>query len=118
VLATDGNFYGTTTEGSSGSNVDYQVQSGCGTVFSLSVGLRAFVKTLPISGTVGTAVTILGTNLTGASSVSFNGTAATFTVVSSSEITTDVPAGATTGFVTVVTPTDTLTSNKKFHVRP
>lgn len=115
---TNGTFYGTTSAGGNGSNLNCQSQSGCGTVFSLSVGLGAFVKTLPISGTVGTAVTILGTNLTGASSVSFNGTTATFTVVSSSEITTDVPAGATTGFVTVVTPTGTLTSNRKFRVRP
>jgi hypothetical protein len=44
---------------------------------------------------VGADVKILGTDLTGATSVSFNGTAAVFTVVSPSLITTTVPTGAT-----------------------
>jgi hypothetical protein len=67
---------------------------------------------------VGAAVKILGTDLTGATSVTFNGTAATFTVVSASEIETTVPAGATTGNVNVATPSDTLTSNQEFLVIP
>jgi uncharacterized repeat protein (TIGR03803 family) len=87
VQDTNGNLYGTTSNG--GAN-------GSGTVFSLSVSLGPFVKTQPASAKVGVAVKILGTNLTGASSVSFNGTAAVFTVVSPSEITTTVPVGATT----------------------
>jgi uncharacterized protein (TIGR03437 family) len=66
---------------------------------------------------VGAAVNILGTNLTGATSVTFNGTAAAFKVVSSSEITTTVPAGATTGKVKMVTPTGTLSSNVSLRVR-
>jgi len=63
-------------------------------------------------------VKILGTDLTGATSVTFNGTAATLTVVSRSFIRTAVPAGATTGYVQVVTPHGTLTSNVVFRVRP
>jgi uncharacterized protein (TIGR03437 family) len=82
------------------------------------VGLGPFVETQPTAGKVGAAVKILGTSLTGATSVSFNGTAATFTVVSSSEITTTVPAGATSGKVKVVTSSGTLTSNVKFRVTP
>jgi hypothetical protein len=87
-----------------------------GTVFRLSVGLGPFVETQTTSGKVGAAVKILGTDLTGATSVSFNGTAAAFKVVSSSEITTTVPAGATTGTVRVVTPSGTLSSNVPFRV--
>lgn len=105
--ATNGTFYGTTTYG--GAN-------GHGTVFSISVGLGPFVETLPTSGKVGTAVIILGNNLTGATHVTFNSTAATLTVVSSTEIKTTVPSGATTGFVKVTTPTRTLTNNVKFRV--
>ena len=69
-------------------------------------------------GLVGAAVKILGTNLTGATGVSFNGTAAAFNVVSSSEITTKVPAGATTGKVEVVTPSGTLSTMVSYTVLP
>jgi uncharacterized repeat protein (TIGR03803 family) len=107
VQHTNGTLYGLTYYGGT---------DGLGTVFSLSVGLGAFVETLPTSGKVGAKVIILGTNLTGATSVSFDGTAATFKVVSSSEITTTVPAGAKTGLVTVKTPAGTLSSNLVFVV--
>jgi uncharacterized repeat protein (TIGR03803 family) len=109
VQATNGNFYGTTTLG--GADDD-------GTVFSLAVGLGPFVETEPTSGKVGKAVKILGTDLTGTTSVAFNGTAATFKVVSSTEITTTVPTGATTGTVAVTTPSGTLNSNVVFQVVP
>jgi hypothetical protein len=95
VQATNGNLYGTTSGGG-----DY----------------GAFVETQSTSGKVGTAVKILGTDLTGATSVTFNGTAAKFTVVSESEITTSVPTGATTGMVEVTTPKGTVKSNEVFRV--
>jgi uncharacterized repeat protein (TIGR03803 family) len=109
VQATDGNFYGTMEGGG---------LNGYGTIFSLSNDLGPFVKTLQAAGKVGSSVIILGTNLTGATSVSFNGTAASFSVVSATEITATVPAGATTGNVQVVTPGGTLTSNVAFRVFP
>src|ERR1039457_2574131 len=87
VQAANGDFYGTTAHGS----------NNHGTVFRLSVGLGPFVKPRPPFGKVGAAVKILGTDLTGATSVGFNGTAAVFEVVSSSEITTTVPSGASSG---------------------
>ena len=109
LQSTNGTFYGTTYVGGA---------DGFGTVFSVATGLSPFVETLPTSGKVGAAVIILGTNLTGATSVTFNGTAATFTVVSSSEITTTVPTGATTGTVQVTTPSGILKSNVGFRVKP
>jgi len=109
VQGTNGYFYGTTYQDGAHGN---------GTVYRLSTGLAPFVKTVPTSGVVGAAVKILGNELTGATSVSFNGTAAVFTVVSSVEITTTVPSGATSGIVQVVTPTATLTSNVAFEVLP
>jgi hypothetical protein len=87
-----------------------------GTVFSLSVGLSPFVKTQPTSGKVGMTVKILGTDLAGTTSVSFNGAAAVFEVVSSSEITATVPVGATTGTVQLITPNPTPSSNVLFRV--
>jgi uncharacterized repeat protein (TIGR03803 family) len=114
IQDTSGTFYGVTSEG----GADWPSCSTCnGTVFSLSMGLSPFVKTLPLSGKIGSAVKILGTGLKGATSVTFNGVPATFKVPSSSEITTKVPAGATSGEVKVVTSTGTtLTSNVIFSV--
>jgi uncharacterized repeat protein (TIGR03803 family) len=116
VQGSNGSFYGTTAAG--GAYDDCQFASICGTVFSLSVGLKPFVETQPTSGAVGTAVNILGSNLTGATSVTFNGTPAVFTVVSHSLITTTVPAGATTGTVEVVRPNGKGLSNVPFTVLP
>jgi uncharacterized repeat protein (TIGR03803 family) len=107
--ATNGTLYGTIVNGGTGNY---------GTVFSLGVGLGPFVTTLPISRKIGQRIAILGNNLVGTTSLMFNGTAATFTVVSSTEILTTVPSGATTGPVQVVTPSGTLTSNVNFQVLP
>jgi len=111
LQATSGMFYGMTAGGGSGG-----CNGGCGTVFSLSMGLRPFVETLPTSGKVGAKVVILGNNLKGTTSVSFNGTTATFHVVSATEIKTTVPTGATTGTVQVTTPGGTLNSNVVFRI--
>ena len=108
--ATNGNFYGTTSYGG--------VPGGSGTIFRLSMGLGPFVEPQTTFGQVGAAVSILGTDLTGATSVSFNGASAVFTVVSATEITAIVPAGATTGTVQVLTPRGTLSSNVPFRVLP
>jgi hypothetical protein len=52
----------------------------------------------PPSGVAGTQVTVAGSHLTGATALTFNGTAApTFVVNSDTQITALVPAGATTG---------------------
>jgi uncharacterized repeat protein (TIGR03803 family) len=118
MQATDGNFYGTTSLG--GLEVydcDNAIQ-GCGTVFSLSMGLGPFVHANPAFSKVGRAVGILGNNLTGATSVTFNGTSAAFQVVSSTLIKATVPGGATTGTIQVSTPSGTLSSNVAFQVLP
>ena len=58
----------------------------------------------PTSGASGTIITITGTNLTGASAVSFGGTpASSFTVVSATTITAVVGSGST-GHVYIATP--------------
>jgi uncharacterized repeat protein (TIGR03803 family) len=105
-------FYGTTEDGGSSD----ACENGCGTVFSFSVGLGPFVEAKPTSGKVGTKVEILGMGLTGATSVTFDGSPATFTVVSSSEVITTVPSGAANGKIEVITPTAMLTSNVVFRV--
>jgi uncharacterized repeat protein (TIGR03803 family) len=101
LQATNGIFYGVTFEDGPGGN---------GTIFSISTGLGEFVKTVPTIGAVASTVIILGTDLTGATAVTFNGKAADFKVVSATEITATVPTGATTGTVEVATPKATLKS--------
>ena len=71
----------------------------------------------PVSGLVGTTVTLIGTDLTGATEVAFHGTAATvFSVDNASQITATVPAGATTGTIAVTTPGGTAVSAASFTV--
>jgi glucose/arabinose dehydrogenase len=71
----------------------------------------------PASGPVGTEVAITGSNFTGASSVKFNGTAATvFSVASATQIMANVPTGATTGKISVTTAGGTATSANDFTV--
>jgi uncharacterized repeat protein (TIGR03803 family) len=112
VQGTDGNFYGATT---GGSNIQACI-GGCGTLYSLSMSLGPFVEANPGSGTVGQKIDIFGNNLKGTTSVTFNGTSATFVVASSTDIKTELPAGATTGTIKVTTPSGVLSSNVAFQV--
>jgi uncharacterized repeat protein (TIGR03803 family) len=104
---TNGNIYGTTL---------YGPGTGGGTIFSLSNNLSPLVETVPVAGPVGQSVLILGNGLTGSTSVKFNGTEAAYTVESDTYIKATVPKGATTGTVSVVTPSGTLNSNPQFVV--
>lgn len=117
LQATNGTFYGSDQLGGSSAYSQCQIQS-CGTMFGLSMGLRPFVEPTPAFGKPGTQIGILGTNLTGTTSVTFNGTPANFTVVSKKQIKAIVPSGATTGWVQVTTPAGTLSSNAIFTVTP
>ncbi len=65
----------------------------------------------PSSGGIGTSVVISGTNFTGATAVTFNGTAAaSYVVNSATQITAVVATGTTTGLVAVTTPSGTVSS--------
>ena len=68
----------------------------------------------PGSGITGSKVTITGTNLSGASSVKFGSLAASFTVVSGTQISATVPDGAVPGKISVTTPAGTATSSQSF----
>ena len=111
LQGTDGNFYGTTSTGGLGG-----FPTGAGTIFRLSTGLAPFVKLVRNSGAVGQTGGIIGQGFTGTTGVFVNGTAASFTVVSDTFLRATIPEGATTGFVTVDTPSGTLTSNEAFRV--
>ena len=111
---TNGTLYGDTYGGGTGK------LCFCGVLYSLGMKLGPFVSFVgPLfEGKVGKTIEILGQGFTGATKVSFHGVSATFTVVSDTYLTAVVPAGATTGAVTVTTPGGNLTSNKIFRVVP
>jgi uncharacterized repeat protein (TIGR03803 family) len=112
VQGTDGRFYGTTSGGGTappGNGAD-------GTVFRLDTGLPPFVAALPVYGIAGEEIRILGTDLSGATGVIFNGVPASFTVVSPAQIVATVPAGATSGHVQVNVPAGTLSTVGPFQV--
>jgi hypothetical protein len=56
----------------------------------------------PEAGTAGTTVTITGRSLSGTTDVLFRGASASATVVSDTEVTTQVPIGASTGRIRLV----------------
>jgi uncharacterized repeat protein (TIGR03803 family) len=115
IQATDGSLYGTTAFGGNPSSGYYDFP-GYGAAFQLSTGLGPLVTTTPVAGPVGQSVVILGNNLSGTTSVTFNGVAAEFTVESDTYIRATVPAGASSGMVSVDTPAGTLKSNPQFVV--
>jgi len=115
---TNGILYGDTFEG--GSSIPACGNSGCGVFFSWNEGLKPCVSLLaPFrSGKIGDTIYILGQGFTGTTGVSFDGVAATFTIVTDNYLTATVPTGAKTGSVTVKTPGGALTSNKAYLVTP
>lgn len=114
IQGTDGAFYGTTAFGGRGQgDLDFP---GFGTAFRLSTSLGPVVKTVPAAAHVGEIVLILGNDLTGSSRVTFNGMPAQFTVERDTFIRATVPAGATTGTVSVITPSGTVNSIPQFVV--
>lgn len=113
---TNGLIYGMTNAGGTGhANPNCTT---CGVAFSIDIGARPFVSFVSVAAKAGKTVQILGQGFSGTTSVSFNGVAASFSAVSDTFLTATVPAGATSGPVTVTTSTGTLKSNKPFHVIP
>ena len=70
----------------------------------------------PLAGPVGTLVTIHGFDFSSATSVTFGGVEAVFTVQDPHTITATVPAGAATGSISVTTPDGTALSPTEFFV--
>jgi hypothetical protein len=73
----------------------------------------------PTSGNVGTVVTLTGTNLSCVTTISVNGVnAPSFSIVSATQIDVTIPAGATTGPITVTCGTTTVSAPGIFYICP
>jgi subtilisin family serine protease len=93
----------TVPAGASSGPLQVETGAGAGAPSTASFTVSFSVTSLsPDFGGVGEEVTIGGLGFTGVTAVRFGATPAPFTVVSPTEITTAVPAGASTGPVTVV----------------
>ncbi|SEG53090.1 hypothetical protein SAMN04488130_1301, partial [Flavobacterium urumqiense] len=79
--------------------------------------ITSFTPTNSCIGTA-TSVVLTGNNFNGATAVNFNVLAASYTVNSNSQITAVLPATATTGPITVTTPSGTTASLTDFTVTP
>jgi hypothetical protein len=88
-----------------------------GVLYTLNVGVKPFVSLVFNAGKVGRSIGILGQGFKGTTTVSFNGTPATFNVVSSTYLVAKIPTGSTTGPVTVTTTKRMLKSNTELRVR-
>ncbi len=86
------------------------------TTFTVTSSAPTITSFSPTSGNVGTSVVITGTNFSGATSVRFNGSTATYTINSATQITATVPSAATTGTIQVTGPGGTGTSATSFTV--
>lgn len=109
---------------SSGNSATYHYDA-VGNLLSITTGTGAAGSGVSISnispdeGPAGTQVTISGSGFsptTTLDSVNFNGSGATIASASSNTIVATVPAGATTGFVTVSAPGGSATSAERFTV--
>jgi YD repeat-containing protein len=84
-----------------------------------SAGTVSILEFTPNGGSVGATVKLYGTGFSataGQNTVTFNGTAATVTSSTTTEIVTSVPSGATTGTIVVTTPSGSATSASAFTV--
>lgn len=100
----------TDTEGASAT-------STAATVFVLSGnGTPAITSFSPANGRAGDVVTINGTNFAGVTSVAFNGIEAQFTATSTTLISATVPAGASSGTITVTNTFGNATSTSSFSI--
>jgi len=89
---------------------------GIGSIVDRREPELAVTTVAPPMGTPGASVVIVGKGFGGVTSVTFNGVAAAFSLISPNVIRAIVPATATTGPVTVSTATETATSAAAFTV--
>lgn len=99
------------------------VETAAGSVQSTNdftvVGAPTLASFVPTGGSSNQVITLTGTNFVNVSGVMFNGTAVAagnYTLISSTQITVKVPAGATSGKISVTTQAGTANSPNSFTV--
>lgn len=113
IQGSDGQIYGVSPAGGSG---------GGGLLFAIDAGLpppKPMIELFsPSHGSAGARVELWGANLLGATSVTFNGTAASGVLTTTSQSAfVRIPTGATSGPITITTPNGSFTTQQSFTVQ-
>jgi uncharacterized repeat protein (TIGR03803 family) len=119
LQGSDGRLY-VTLQYNGGENSDGVQDQGAISVLDIGLSPPApgpFEFT-PAKGLVGAKITLRGSAFVGTTAVTFNGTSAVFVVDASGYITATVPAGATSGTISVTNAGGTTTSKSSFTVLP
>jgi len=119
LQGSDGRLYVTLQDNGGENSEDVQDQ---GAISVLNLGLKspapgAFEFT-PTKGLVGAKITLRGSAFVGTTAVTFNGKSGASVVEASGYITATVPAGATSGTISVTNAGGTTTSKSSFTVLP
>jgi PKD domain/IPT/TIG domain/Divergent InlB B-repeat domain len=117
TVDSDSEIHATVPDGATTGPISVTTVSGTGrSSSSFAVPTPTISSFTPTSGPVGTSVDIRGTNFGWATIVTFHGTKADFTVDSDSEIHATVPAGATTGWISVAGTSGSAITSSSFTV--
>jgi len=113
VQGSNGKLYGISPAGGGG---------GGGVFFNVDAGLPPPQPVIqlfsPPQASAGTRVELWGSNLLGATSVTFNGIAGTNVLATTSQsVFVNVPEGATSGPITIATPNGSFTTQESFTVQ-
>lgn len=96
---------------------EYDAAGNITSIRRLAANDLAILSFLPREGLPGDLVTFIGVGFGGGvTNVSFNGASATVVSVTNSKVVATVPAAATTGLVTITTPTGSVTTNEPFTI--
>jgi hypothetical protein len=117
TLGSDSEIHASVPSGATAGSISVTTPNGTATSCCFWVPPPPSISSFtPTNGPAGTSVSVQGEDFTGATSVTFNGALATFTVESSTNITAIVPNGATNGPISVTTPEGTATSSASYTV--
>ena len=96
---------------------EYDAAGNITAIRRLAANELAILSFSPHEGLPGDLVTFIGVGFGGGvTNVSFNGASATIVSVTNSKVVATVPAAATTGLVTITTPTGSATTNEPFTI--
>ena len=96
---------------------DYDAAGNITAIRRLAANALAILSFSPHEGVPGDQVTFIGVGFGGGvTNVSFNGASATVVSVTSTRVVATVPVGATTGLVTITTPTGSATTDTPFTI--